>query len=113
MSEESDLPLFRNLRKAEVTEEAALSKNNKVSFQGHRKFGKYIVYVDESGDHGMQSIDDNYPIFVLAFCIFHKAHYGEKIVPALEAFKFRYFGHDQVILHEHEIRITSRFAIVC
>ncbi len=67
-------------------------------------FSKYIVYVDESGDHGLQNIDDNYPIFVLAFCIFHKRHYSESIVPALEKFKFNHFGHDQVVLHEHEIR---------
>jgi hypothetical protein len=67
-------------------------------------FSKYIVYVDESGDHSLQSIDENYPIFVLAFCVFHKRYYSEAIVPALEKFKFNYFGHDQVVLHEHEIR---------
>jgi len=67
-------------------------------------FSKYIVYVDESGDHSLQSIDDNYPLFVLAFCVFHKRHYSEQVVSALEKFKFNYFGHDQVILHEHEIR---------
>lgn len=65
---------------------------------------KYIVYVDESGDHGMQSLDENYPLFVLAFCVFHKGHYSEKVVPALEKFKFRHFGHDLVVLHENEIR---------
>jgi hypothetical protein len=68
------------------------------------QYSKYIVYVDESGDHNLQSIDKNYPIFVLAFCVFHKRHYSEAIVPALEKFKFNYFGHDQVVLHEHEIR---------
>lgn len=34
------------------------------------------MYVDESGDHSLQSIDDNYPMFVLAFCVFHKRHYS-------------------------------------
>ncbi len=67
-------------------------------------FSKYIVYVDESGDHSLLSIDEQYPIFVLAFCVFHKRHYSEAIVPALEKFKFNYFGHDQVVLHENEIR---------
>lgn len=47
------------------------------------KYSNYIVYVDESGDHGMQTIDANYPVFVLAFCVFHKRHYSEKVVPAL------------------------------
>jgi len=66
-------------------------------------FSKYIVYVDESGDHGMQTVDEQYPLFVLAFCVFHKRHYSEQVVSALEKFKFNYFGHDQVILHENEI----------
>jgi len=35
-------------------------------------YSKYIVYVDESGDHSFLSIDQKYPIFVLAFCVFHK-----------------------------------------
>lgn len=68
------------------------------------EFSKYIVYVDESGDHSLTSIDKTYPIFVLAFCVFHKRHYSEVIVPALQKFKFNHFGHDQVVLHENEIR---------
>lgn len=64
----------------------------------------YIVYVDESGDHGMVKIDPTYPLFVLAFCIFHKRAYIDRIVPTLQRFKFKHFGHDMVVLHEHEIR---------
>jgi len=64
----------------------------------------FIVYVDESGDHGMQNVDKNYPIFVLAFCVFYKGHYSDKVVPAIEKFKFNRFGHDIVILHERDIR---------
>ena len=67
-------------------------------------FSRHIVYVDESGDHNLQSIDQSYPVFVLAFCVFHKTHYSDVIVPALERFKFKHFGHDQVVLHENEIR---------
>lgn len=68
------------------------------------KFSSYIVYVDESGDHGLQNIDDKYPMFVLAFCVFHKRYYSEKVVSTLQKFKFNHFGHDLVVLHEHEIR---------
>jgi hypothetical protein len=68
------------------------------------KYSNFVVYVDESGDHGMQSIDPNYPVFVLAFCVFYKGHYAEKVVPALEKFKFNHFGHDVVVLHETDIR---------
>ncbi|CAC9451571.1 hypothetical protein BSPLISOX_2138 [uncultured Gammaproteobacteria bacterium] len=38
-------------------------------------FSDYIVYVDESGDHGLVNIDTQYSIFVLAFCIFKKSDY--------------------------------------
>ncbi len=68
------------------------------------KFSNFIVYVDESGDHGLQTIDPNYPLFVLAFCVFYKGNYAEKVVPALQKFKFNHFGHDIVVLHETEIR---------
>lgn len=69
-----------------------------------RRFSDYVVYVDESGDHSLASVDRDYPVFVLALCIFHKRHYAEKIVPAIEKLKFNYFGHDSVVLHESEIR---------
>lgn len=69
-----------------------------------RWFSDYVVYVDESGDHSLASVDRDYPVFVLALCIFHKRHYAEKIVPAVEKLKFNYFGHDSVVLHENEIR---------
>lgn len=70
-------------------------------------FSDYIVYVDESGDHGMASVDPQYPVFVLAFCIFHKGVYAAQVAPAVAALKFRHFGHDMVILHEHDIRKTK------
>jgi hypothetical protein len=69
-----------------------------------RRFSDYVVYVDESGDHSLASIDAGYPVFVLALCIFHKRHYAERIIPAVEKLKFNYFGHDSVVLHETDIR---------
>lgn len=64
----------------------------------------YIVYVDESGDHSITSIDEKYPVFVLTFCVFQKANYAQVVTPALRMFKFESFGHDMVILHENDIR---------
>lgn len=68
-----------------------------------KQFSDFIVYVDESGDHSLTSIDKNYPVFVLAFCIFYKQHYRKVIVPKVQQLKFDYFGHDLVVLHENEI----------
>lgn len=67
-------------------------------------FSDYIIYVDESGDHGLKNIDINYPVFVLAFCIFKKQDYINTTTQNLQRFKFRHFGHDQVVLHETDIR---------
>lgn len=68
------------------------------------KHSDFIVYVDESGDHSLESINPEYPLFVLSFCIFHKSTYNEVVAPALRGLKFSTFGHDMVVLHEHEIR---------
>lgn len=67
-------------------------------------YSDYVIYVDESGDHSLTAIDRDYPVFVLDFCIFRKDHYASVVAPAVQAFKFAHFGHDIVVLHEHEIR---------
>jgi len=72
-----------------------MSKNN---------YSDYIIYVDESGDHSLDSINKEYPIFVLAFCIFDKKSYTQSAVTKLKDFKFKHFGHDMIVLHENEIR---------
>lgn len=68
------------------------------------KFGDYLVFVDESGDHNLAQINPQFPVFVLLFAIVSKADYVERICPELQRFKFRFWGHDEVVLHEHEIR---------
>lgn len=67
-------------------------------------YSDYIIYVDESGDHTLTAIDRDYPVFVLDFCIFRKDSYANVVAPQVQAFKFAHFGHDVVVLHEHEIR---------
>lgn len=66
-------------------------------------FSDYIVYVDESGDASLAGIDPKFPVFVLAFCIFFKKNYAQNVVKDIENLKFKYFGHDMVVLHEREI----------
>lgn len=66
-------------------------------------FSDYIVYVDESGDHSLESINPEYPLFVLSFCIFRKDVYAEAMTPAVRKLKFATFGHDMIVLHEIDI----------
>ena len=68
------------------------------------RFGDYVVYVDESGDHSLANVNPEFPLFVLAFCIFPIDEYVTKVVPAVERLKFDFFGHDMVLLHERDIR---------
>ncbi len=58
------------------------------------EFSDYIVFADESGDHGLASIDPQFPVFALVFCVFEKAAYAEQIEPVFRRLKFKYFGHD-------------------
>jgi hypothetical protein len=67
-----------------------------------REFHSHIAYVDESGDHG--PISPDYPVFVLAFCLFEKRAYAAEVTTALQRLKFEFFGHDSVTLHETDIR---------
>jgi hypothetical protein len=68
------------------------------------EFSDFIVFADESGDHGLLSIDPQFPVFALTFCLIRKLDYVEHVVPTLQRFKFDFWGHDGVVLHENEIR---------
>ena len=84
--------------------EDVLSSETRAATKPAGRFSNFVAYVDESGDHGMVTLDSNYPVFMLALCVFYKRHYSERVVPALHKFKFNHFGHDTIVLHEHEIR---------
>ncbi|MFC4271611.1 DUF3800 domain-containing protein [Sneathiella chungangensis] len=71
-------------------------------------YSDFIIYVDESGDHDLTQVKSPYPIFSLAFCIFNKKRYVDEVVPRLQDLKFRWFGHDAIVLHEREIRKRER-----
>lgn len=64
----------------------------------------YVVFVDESGDHSLESINPEWPLFVLSFCIFPVDKYVQEVTQAIRSLKFDFFGHDLVSLHEHDIR---------
>ncbi len=74
-------------------------------------FSDFIAFIDESGDHSLESIDPEYPLFVLAFCLMRKEVFVDVLTPRIRKLKFKTFGHDKVILHEHDIRKrTGAFA---
>ncbi len=71
-------------------------------------FGDCLVFVDESGDHGLAAVNRDFPLFALAFCVFPKVAYADEVTPAVRRLKLATFGHDLVVLqrtrHPKEIR---------
>ena len=46
-----------------------------------RDYSDYSIYVDESGDYGLERINAEYPLFVLAFCLVSKEEQRTRIGP--------------------------------
>ncbi|MBF0571706.1 MAG: DUF3800 domain-containing protein [Candidatus Omnitrophica bacterium] len=65
-----------------------------------------LVYLDESGDHTLEAVDKDFPLFALAMFICDDVIYNQKIVPEVSRLKTDFFGHEAVILHSREIRKT-------
>jgi hypothetical protein len=58
-----------------------------------------ILFLDESGDHNLNFLDPNYPVFVLAGCIMSQKDHDEILAPQMKEFKKNIFGSDRIILH--------------
>lgn len=64
---------------------------------------KYYFFLDETGDHGLNYVDKNFPIFLLCGCLLREDHLRE-LEGKVNAFKQKYFKTESVILHSREIR---------
>ncbi|MEO1197784.1 MAG: DUF3800 domain-containing protein [Pseudomonadota bacterium] len=67
----------------------------------------YVVYADESGDHSLTKVDEQFPVFSLSLCIFEQETYIRSIVPRFQRIKFEHYNHDNIIFHERDIRKQS------
>ncbi len=63
-----------------------------------------VMFLDESGDHSLEKIDDQFPIFCLAGCIFDESEYQNDCNQKIDEFKVRYLKRKDVVLHSREIR---------
>lgn len=63
-----------------------------------------IMFLDESGDHSLDKVDNSYPMFVLAGCIFDFDYYTNIVESELRKLKLKHFGKDDVILRSYDIR---------
>lgn len=63
-----------------------------------------VAYLDETGDHSLELIDRDFPVFGVVMVVCDSRTYVRQIIPAICEFKFDYFGHEGVILHSRDIR---------
>lgn len=63
-----------------------------------------VVYLDETGDHGMAAIDTGFPVFGVALLVCDIADYCSTIVPEFYRLKLDFWGHEGAILHSRDIR---------
>lgn len=64
---------------------------------------RYYFFLDETGDHGLNYVDKNFPLFLLCGCLIRE-NYLKDMEGKVNAFKQRYFKTNSVILHSRNIR---------
>jgi hypothetical protein len=62
-----------------------------------------ILFLDESGDHSLEKIDPQYPVFVLGGIIVDEEYANSELSEQLRKFKVDLFGRDDIILHTADI----------
>src|SRR3989338_11639424 len=70
---------------------------------GQSQNKKYQFFLDETGDHGLGFVDENFPIFLLAGCLFEESAYINASA-AINGLKREFFNTTEVILHSRDIR---------
>ena len=63
----------------------------------------YYLFLDETGDHGLSYIDENFPLFLLCGCLI-KSENLKKAEDQINDFKLKFFKTTEVILHSRDIR---------
>ena len=63
-----------------------------------------LLFLDESGHHGLKKINQEFPIFLLACCIFEEDYYKNIFTAKVEELKIKHFSDPNIILHSRDIR---------
>ncbi len=66
----------------------------------------YLVFGDESGTSDLRD-DPEFPVFVVAMCVFEEGVYRDEVAPLFEELKLRHFGRRDAPLHERDIRMRQ------
>ncbi|MFN8290166.1 MAG: DUF3800 domain-containing protein [Chitinophagaceae bacterium] len=64
---------------------------------------EYFLFIDESGDHGLNKIDPGFPVFTLCGILLSEQNYSV-IIEKINTLKRKFWGDKKVILHSSDIR---------
>jgi len=64
---------------------------------------KYYLFLDESGDHGLNVIDQNFPVFALCGVIISEPDY-QQLINDFHSIKQSFWADQKVIFHSRDIR---------
>ena len=63
-----------------------------------------LLFLDESGHHGLKKINQEFPIFLLACCIFEETYYQDMFINEVKELKIKHFNDPDIIFHSRDIR---------
>ena len=64
----------------------------------------YYLFLDESGHHGLKTINQEFPILLLCGCVIEKEYYEKVFTRKINDLKKKFFKKTDVILHSRDIR---------
>ena len=68
---------------------------------------KYYLFLDETGDHGLKTIDESFPIFLLCGILISEENYT-LIKDEINQIKFTFWKNKNVIFHSRDIRKCNK-----
>ena len=68
-----------------------------------KEIKKYYLFIDESGDHGLVTLDEAFPVFLLCGLLTSEDNYKE-IRQSINELKNKFWKNKEVILHSRDIR---------
>jgi len=67
-----------------------------------------VLFLDESGDHSLEKIDPQYPVFVLCGVVMEGTYHDGGATDVLNDFKRKLFGTRDIILHTLDFTRNKR-----
>jgi hypothetical protein len=64
---------------------------------------KYYFFIDETGDHSLSNLNEDFPYFLLCGILISEDQY-KIISEQVQSLKYDFFGTNEVILHSRDIR---------